>query len=157
MRYAPPVPAMLHQWKHLRQTAISNAFFEIMSQTPPPWLTNSGINGILAMPISRERRLSRGFNQSDELATYIATTYDFPLLSHDTVYRHHRPPQSTLGQTEREHNILNVFELQNDLSGMTILLIDDVMTTGNSLYELAHTLQKGGAKSFIWTLAKNQN
>lgn len=154
VQYRAPIPAMVHDWKHLRQTALLRAFWTVMAHTPPPWLDE--VDGVLAMPVSRERRLMRGFNQSGELAECIAKEYDLPLLPHDAVFRYHRPPQSTLGKAERERNIHQAFKLQCDLVGRNIMLIDDVMTTGNSVYELARTLNEGGARAFVWVLAKNQ-
>ncbi|UOP04124.1 ComF family protein [Conchiformibius kuhniae] len=155
MRYEAPVPAMLHRWKHLGNGAMARAFWQIMRQTPPPWLAEC--DAVLAMPVSRVRRLERGFNQCDELAALIAAEYGLERLPHDAVLRQHRPPQSTLNRAERARNIRRVFRLNAHLAGKRIVLVDDVMTTGSTLYALAHTLNRGGAHTRVWVLAKNQN
>lgn len=157
LRYQAPVPAMLHRWKHQGHSALLEAFWQAMRHAPPPWLENSEIDAVLGMPVSRERRLQRGFNQSEELAARIADEYGFALLPRDTVLRRHRPPQSTLGREERARNIRQVFRLNHHIRGQNILLVDDVMTTGSSLYALAHTLIRGGAQVYAWVLAKNHD
>lgn len=115
-------------------------------------------DAVLAMPLSRERRLFRGFNQSDELARLIARNYSLPLLPHSTVFRRPTLPQSTLNGEERRKNVRRVFEVRGEVvKDCKLLLIDDVVTTGATLDELSRTLKRVGAgQIFCWTLARSQ-
>lgn len=131
-----------------------------MLNNPPPWINTTQIDSILAMPISKERRLYRGFNQCDDLAEHINQHYHIPLLKHHTVLRQHKPPQSTLSQSERFKNIKKSFTINpNQLSNIKnkrILIIDDIATTGASINELAYTLiQSGATEIFAWVVAGN--
>ena len=126
-----------------------------MLDNPPIWLEEAEIDAVLGMPISHKRRLTRGFNQSEELAQAIADAYDGEFLPHTAVYRHHRPPQSSLNKAERQINIRDVFRVDADVSGKTILIIDDVTTTGSSIGELAQALREAGTKRvYAWVIAK---
>ncbi|MCD0217174.1 ComF family protein, partial [Enterobacter hormaechei subsp. steigerwaltii] len=86
----------------------------------------------------------------------LAQRYGWQILPRHTVFRHHRPPQSTLKGGERRRNIKNAFEIREPLpKGCNILLIDDVFTTGATLDELAKMLKKSGANRICcWTLAR---
>ena len=110
------------------------------------------------MPLSKARRLYRGFNQADELAARLAQHYGWPLLPRDAVFRRHHAPQSTLKSDERQRNVRHAFAVQSGLvKNCNLLLIDDVVTTGATLNELARALKRAGAgRIFCWTLARAQ-
>lgn len=102
---------------------------------------------ILPVPLASPRLQERGFNQSVEIARLLSNLIDAPIdLSH--VHRRlNTAPQASLPWQDREKNIRNAFECEIDLSDKAILVIDDVMTTGATLNELARTLKAHGA---IW-------
>lgn len=153
--YRPPIPALLQHWKHHKHSATARVFQHLILDNPPSWLEDAQIDLILGMPISQQRRLTRGFNQSEELAQAIAHAYDGEYLPHTAVSRKHRPPQSSLNKAQRQKNIRNAFQVNADVAGKTILIIDDVITTGSSVGELALALRQAGAKQiYAWVVAK---
>lgn len=154
--YAAPLPHLLHEYKHIRHVQYGRYFSQLMLNNPPPWLLESGIDAVLAMPLSRERRIDRGFNQCDDWVKEITTYYKLPILPHDAVKRVHKVPQSTLKQAERQKNIRNSFSVEMNVKNRKVLIIDDVSTTGASIFELARTLRKSGAAAiFAWVVARN--
>ncbi|MDO4434066.1 MAG: ComF family protein [Alysiella sp.] len=154
--YTTPLPALLHEWKHICRAEYGRLFSQLMLLNPPLWLPESQIDAVLGMPLSRERRLQRGFNQSDELAQEITRYYNLPLLPHYSVFRQHRPPQSTLAEAERQQNVRHIFQVAENVKNRKILIIDDVVTTGATLSELARTLRKSGAAAiYVWVVARN--
>ncbi len=158
LAYRAPLVQMVHQWKHLGDSAMLRPLAALMADNPPPWLDEAGIDTLLAMPLSRERRLFRGFNQSGELAAALGGRFRLPLAAQDAVSRRHRPPQSTLPRDERRRNVRGIFQAASlELAGKKVLLIDDVMTTGASVAELGRSLRRAGAAAvFVWILARNQ-
>ncbi|VEJ51225.1 putative GntX-like protein [Neisseria weaveri] len=156
--YEPPLSNMIQAFKHKADLSMLPPLAALMKSHPPDWLSDGLIDCILAMPLSKERRLFRGFNQCDELARLLGRHYRLPVLPHNTVTRLHRPPQSTLKSSERQRNIVKAFQVANKVvERRKILLIDDVVTTGATLTELAQTLKKSGAEQiFCWTLARPQ-
>ena len=156
--YEPPVSSMIHQFKHLADLSMLPPLAGLMMRHAPDWLYGEQIDCVLAMPLSRERRIYRGFNQSDELVSQLAAHYGWQVLPRGTVSRVHGAPQSTLKGSERLRNVKNTFSVENDVfKKRNILLIDDVVTTGSTFGELAQTLKKSGAeKVFCWSLARAQ-
>ena len=156
--YEPPLSAMLHAFKHQADLSLLPALADMMRGHPPPWLAEAGIDAVLAMPLSKVRRLYRGFNQADELAARLAKDYGWAILPRDTVFRRPHAPQSTLDRKARQRNVRQAFAVQNNLvKNRKLLLIDDVVTTGATLSELARTLKRAGADSvFCWALARAQ-
>ena len=148
---------MLHAFKHQRQSSLLPALSTIMLHHPPPWLPETPIDAVLAMPLSAPRLAERGFNQSQLLARRIATAYGWPLLDKSAVLRQHRPPQSTLSRDKRRQNVRGVFRVAADVKNCNLLLIDDVVTTGATIYELAQSLKRAGAAAvYAWALAHPQ-
>lgn len=112
-------------------------------------------DGIVGMPLHPLRLRERGFNQSLLLARRIAGQLNIALL-HDACTRtRNTSPQSTLPWQERGKNMREAFACSADLNGKHIAIVDDVMTTGASIEELARTLRKAGACQIsAWVVAR---
>ncbi|WKY46985.1 ComF family protein [Eubacteriaceae bacterium ES3] len=115
---------------------------------------------IMPIPIHPERRKERGYNQSEKIAEGLAAELPENLaihLANDNLFRSHNNPHQ-IGQSlkKRKENMLGVFDLSNprEVYKKNILLVDDVLTTGATLFEAAATLRDGGAgKIFIAVIA----
>jgi len=103
---------------------------------------------IAAVPLSAGRLRQRGFNQAELLACGLAEKMALPVLP---VLRKVRetPPQTSLNRAGREKNLLGAFELAgpSGVRGKTVLLVDDVITTGTTLNIISGVLVNGGASS----------
>lgn len=100
---------------------------------------------IIPIPLSKARRRSRGFNQAELLARQLSNFFSYPLDLNLKRLKHSRP-QASLNEAERATNILNSFGWTGgDLNGQTIILLDDVVTTGATLNEAARVLRAAGA------------
>jgi len=110
---------------------------------------------IVAMPLHPARLRERGFNQSLELARRIAAKLDIPLLNHACQRVRDTPPQSALKWKERGKNMRRAFTCTENLSGKHIAVVDDVMTSGASLNEVALALRGAGAREVsAWVIAR---
>jgi len=101
---------------------------------------------VLPMPLSRQRLRERGFNQALELARRLApaqTDAGLLLRIRDTL------PQSALPRSERLRNVSQAFAVAplraSELRGRRVVLVDDVMTSGASLFAAATALRAAGA------------
>ncbi len=109
---------------------------------------------IVAMPLHPARLRERGFNQSLELARQIARNLKIPLLNTCQRVRN-TPPQSALPWKERGKNMRKAFTCTEDLSGKHVAVVDDVMTSGASVNELARALRQANAREVsAWVVAR---
>ena len=143
--YAAPIPTLLHAWKHHGNRQFTPVFTWLLNANPPPWLASQAFDAVLAMPISRERRLQRGFNQCDSLAQAITQRYKIPLLAPNLVHRAPKAPQSTLSAAECAQNIRDAFRIHANVKTCKVVIIDDVSTTHSSIAELSRALLLSGA------------
>jgi ComF family protein len=110
---------------------------------------------VTGVPLHWRREWERGFNQADELARLVALYLNQEWR--DDLLRKTRTtkPQMKLKAKERQENLVNAFELNGDkeeVKGRSILIVDDVWTTGATMRECAKVLKKAGAKN-VWGLA----
>ncbi|MDP1656744.1 MAG: ComF family protein [Hylemonella sp.] len=101
---------------------------------------------VLPVPLSRQRLQQRGYNQALELARHLApakASPDLLLRIRDT------PPQSSLPRAERLRNVKSAFAVeplrQAEVRDKRVVLVDDVMTSGASLFAAAQALRDAGA------------
>lgn len=110
---------------------------------------------IVPMPLHLLRLRERGFNQAVEMARVLADCMHVPLGTNIAARIRPTEPQAALPLDQRAKNIRNAFACSTDIAGKHIALMDDVMTSGASLDELAKTLKKAGAARVeCWVAAR---
>ena len=140
-RYEFPVDSLIQSLKYVHRLACADFLGKALAQISTPLRPDL----ILPVPLSAARLAQRGFNQALEIARPLARALDVPLEIPHVHRRRDTAPQASLPWKERTKNIRHAFECEIDLTGKTVLLVDDVMTTGATLDELARTLKAHGA------------
>lgn len=162
--YDYPLNHLLQQFKYQEALSISRLFAHVLQQKIAQNRTSTAVvNGInqpnidliIPMPMHPQRLKTRGFNQAHEIAKPMAKALQLPLNPHVCQRVKLTPPQASLPLKDRVTNIHGAFECKKNLEGLNIAIIDDVMTTGASLNELAKTLKKAGAARIeCWVIAR---
>ena len=102
---------------------------------------------IIPVPLHPRRLKERGYNQSILLATEFARRVDMPVRTDMLVRTRRTEAQTQLGAAERRSNVAGAFATRGSaVSGHSVLLIDDVCTTGSTLQACADALRDAGAK-----------
>lgn len=108
---------------------------------------------MLSVPIHKLRKLERGYNQSYLIAKCIGKNLNIEVKDNILIKTKNNKPQSTLKATNREENILGVYDINikylDKIQNKIILLLDDVYTTGSTVNECSKILKKYGAKKVI--------
>jgi len=140
-RYDFPADRLIQALKYAHQLAVAAWLGKLLSQR----LGENPCELLIPLPLHPERLRQRGFNQSVEIARPLARALHLPLTL-DTLSRTRAtPPQAELALKERARNVRGAFECSQDLGGRSVLLIDDVMTSGATLNECARVLKLHGA------------
>ena len=107
-----------------------------------------GADFIVPVPLHPARRRERGFNQSCLLARDLARLRGLTVLEGCLVKARNVPPQAALRAAEREKNVKNAYAVRRrrKVLGKTVILIDDVCTTGATLRECGRVLVEAGAR-----------
>ncbi|WP_230976787.1 ComF family protein [Pseudothauera rhizosphaerae] len=139
--YAFPVDRMVQALKYHHRLALARFFADRLLELPPP----EGADLLLPMPLHAHRLRERGFNQAAEIARPLAAAWGLPLELATVRREREVPAQAGLDRKARIANLRNAFRCARPLTGLHVVVVDDVMTTGASLNELARTLKAGGA------------
>lgn len=111
-------------------------------------------NAIIAIPLHKSKYLQRGFNQSDLIAKKVAGKLSIPVLQKGITRTRATKAQLGLSANERKKNVKGAFNIDIKLP-KHIAIVDDVVTTGTTVSELAkQARQQGALKIDIWCLAR---
>ena len=100
---------------------------------------------LMPVPLHISRLRSRGYNQAYEMAKELAKLTNRPLINSLKRVKNTQM-QAQLKLNQRANNVSKAFAVNEPIIHKHIVLIDDVMTSGNTLNECAKTLKKAGAK-----------
>lgn len=110
---------------------------------------------IIPVPLHKKRLRQRGFNQALEIARPIARRYAIKLDTHCCTRVISTAPQMGQNKKSRQQNIRHAFKVSTRFHYKHVAIIDDVMTTGQTVNELARELRKQGAERIqIWSAAR---
>ncbi|MEO7546929.1 MAG: phosphoribosyltransferase family protein [Ramlibacter sp.] len=146
--YAYPWSALISHYKFHDQPGWANSFATLLRSVPWVEPALEAAQTVLPMPLWRDRLAARGFNQALELARRLAPGKTDPTLLlrvRDTA------PQLSLDRAARLSNVKDAFALDplraGSVRGRRLLLVDDVMTSGATLFSAAAMLRQAGAAS----------
>ena len=115
-------------------------------------------NALLPVPLHPRRIRQRGYNQALEISRHLGRQLNLPILTNTLFRSRHTPPQSNLPAEERRANIRGAFQcMPKNMPGKLprhIAVIDDVVTTGQTVNEITRVLRKAGVQEVsVWAIA----
>ena len=104
---------------------------------------------IIPVPMHRSAKSERGYNQAELISKELSRIFDLPVDSKNVIKSRRTAAQKKLNRIQRQSNLKGAFSIRDDtlIKGKTILLVDDVCTTGSTLRELTALLTEHGAKA----------
>jgi len=141
--YAPPVDRMIAALKFGGRLPLAEAFGTLLARQAAPWLQQ--VDAICGVPLAFERHAERGFNQAHEIAHRVAAASGRPLRSGLVLRTRNTASQMDLALADRQRNVRGAFAGCGNLGGLHVAVVDDVMTTGATLGEVAAALKRAGA------------
>ncbi|WP_231731311.1 ComF family protein [Lampropedia cohaerens] len=147
--YGYPWEQVLHQFKYQQGHAWAHAMADWLLQHPdgPPLLRAA--DAILPVPLAPARLRERGYNQAWELTCALTRACGVRRKAHARWLSRRDTSRHQVGSSrvQRLRNLRDAFACHVQVRGQHILLVDDVMTTGATLFTLARLLQARGAAS----------
>jgi ComF family protein len=143
---------VVHALKYDERPGLARALGEAMARAIPPGYRP---DLVVDVPLHRARRRERGYNQAAALADALAEAVAAPRLAGALTRVRPTRTQARLGPDERRRNIAGAFRVERPtaLEGRSVLLVDDVMTTGATLESALAALASAGADATAVALA----
>ena len=143
-RYEDKIISLIHQLKFAEKISYARSIGEILlTMVEQDLLTAQGRpDCLLPVSLHKSRLRQRGFNQSIEVARVISKKMGIPIDNDMVIRRRSTVSQTGLNAQQRRKNIRDAFSVVSDASYQHVLIIDDVVTTGSTVNELARVLKK---------------
>jgi len=150
----------IHLFKYEAKSSLAGSLGSMLAEFAGTWSKPGHSFLIVPVPLHSKRLRERGFNQSLLLARHVAEHLGAQIDFLSLRRVRYTTPQTGLGKKERRKNVRKAFQVLEPavFKGKTVLLVDDVATTGNTLDECARVLKRSGCeKVYCLTLARAAN
>ena len=150
LAYAFPADVLVQALKFRGELALAPVLGDLLARR-----ITEAADCIVPVPLSSERLRSRGYNQSLEIARRVAVLTGARLAPELCERRRDTAAQMDLPFDERAKNVRGAFHCPGIIGSATVAVLDDVMTTGATLDEIAATLKRAGATRVVnWVVAR---
>ncbi len=151
--YQPPVSRLIKQFKFDARLEMAGLLGGLFAASVDA--TGELPELIIPVPLHPARTRERGFNQALELARVIGRQLNIPINRHCCGRTRHTATQLSFKREERRRNLRGAFSVDQPPRGRHLALLDDVITTGSTMDELARTLKAAGAERVdAWAIAR---
>jgi ComF family protein len=151
LAYAFPADALIQSLKFRGELALAPFLGSLLAGG----LAGRDVDCLVPVPLSPARLRSRGYNQTLEIARSVAAATGVRLQPELCVRTRDTAVQMDLPLEERERNVRGAFDCPRLVGVGTVAVLDDVMTTGATLGEVAATLKRAGAARVVnWVVAR---
>jgi len=147
-RYEEEIINLVHQLKFGEKISYARSIGELLLTTMVDrLLPEQGMpDCVIPVPLHDRRLRERGYNQSTEIARVLAKKMDLPIAQGKVLRQRSTLTQTGLKADERQRNIKGAFKVVSELNDKHVLVVDDVITTGSTVNELAKVLKKSGVE-----------
>lgn len=155
--YEGVVKECIHLVKYSKKLCLVKPLSQLVLDFATTYLDMKAVDQLVPIPLHSAKLREREFNQAELIASRIKASFNIPIVSDNLRRIKLRPPQTTLPRKERIRNLNGAFKIKNpsQFRQRSILLIDDVFTTGSTVNECSKVLLEAGAKKVdVLTLAR---
>nr|WP_179108663.1 phosphoribosyltransferase family protein [Rodentibacter genomosp. 2] len=159
-RYDELLSQLIHRFKFQKQFWLDRTLARLLLLAVYDARRNHGLSFpqvIIPVPLYHLRQWQRGYNQADLLAKSISRWLEIPYISHIVKRVKHTRTQRGLSAAIRRQNLKNAFKIEffKPFPYQRVALVDDVITTGSTLNEIAKLLRSLGVQEIqVWGLAR---
>ncbi|MCX5726280.1 MAG: ComF family protein [Candidatus Saganbacteria bacterium] len=156
--YRGPLKTAIHKFKFKNKRSLAPVLAELTIDHLKTGDIDVGkIDLIHSVPLSSRRMKDRGYNQVDLICEPISSHYKIPLEKGIIIRRKETKPQFDLPREKRFENVKDAFIVNDNrpIIGKSVLLVDDIYTTGATVEECSKALREAGAKDiYVLTLSR---
>lgn len=145
----------LYRFKYKGRQEYAAYYAHCMTEKCKRFMEECRPDALVPVPIHKSRRYQRGYNQAEVLARELSALTGIPVVT-DLIQRARKTaPMKDLSAAERQNNLKKAFKIcRNDVKLSTIIIIDDIYTTGSTIDAMSIELRKTGVERiFFMTLA----
>ncbi len=144
----PVLLGLIHRLKFARVPSLSIGFGGALAVVAATAIDDGDTCVLVPVPMDARSRRRRGFNQAEHIAVAMGKALGIPVAAAALLKSRATPPQSLAARHERRRNVFEAFVAgPDDVTGRTVILVDDLVTTGATVVEAEGVLRASGAAS----------
>ena len=145
----------IYRFKYKGRREYAAYYAECMAEKLGVWITQRRPDALIPVPIHASKRHIRGYNQAEVLAKELGSILHIPIETNLIKRVRKTSPMKDLSVSERQNNLKRAFKIcRNDVKLSTIIIIDDIYTTGSTLNAMSYELRRAGVEHIYFvTLA----
>lgn len=150
--YRGKIRDSIHQFKYHNAREFVEYYGDVAWKNCGKQLKEWKPDCIVPVPMYRKKEVQRGYNQAELFGRYIAKKSGFPIETNLLIRKKNTKPQKGLTDEKRQDNLKRAFAINLDrIKGIkTVLLVDDIYTTGSTMDVCAGILKKAGAEKVFF-------
>jgi ComF family protein len=148
----------IYRFKYAGRAEYADGYGEIVSDSLGNWIRSLKADALIPVPMYKKKERLRGYNQASVLARAIGKELNIPVRDDLILRTRNTVPMKKLDEKGRRINLKKAFKVtSNDVKLKSIIIIDDIYTTGSTIDEIAHEFRQVGVeKIYFCTLAIGQ-
>jgi competence protein ComFC len=149
--YSGIIKDSLIRFKFFNKPGYYRTFAKLLSGRILKVTDNKKFDIIISVPLHKSKELSRGYNQAYLISKALSREINIPEFSYLLERSRSTDAQSLLGKGSRKENVRGAFRVtdKDKVKDKSVLIVDDIMTTGCTVDECSRMLKYAGAKSVI--------
>jgi ComF family protein len=149
--YTDTIRALIHRFKFEGENKLGIHLCDMALRIMADRLRGIKYDMVIPIPLRHNDKRQRGFNQSELIAAEVARMLGIPMKNDILQKSRHTKLQANLSAKNRWLNVKDVFAVRTEisLSGQSVLLVDDIVTTGATCVEASKALYDAGAEKIL--------
>lgn len=141
------ISASIARFKYAGRQEYAAFYAACMAKRLGAFIRDCGAQALLPVPLHKSRLRRRGYNQAEVLARELSALTGIPVLADWIARVEKTAPMKDLSARERQNNLKRAFKIRrNDVKLDTVIIIDDIYTTGSTMNAMSRELKKAGVK-----------
>ena len=152
------ISSSIYRFKYAGRAEYADGYGEIVSDSLGSWIRSLKADALIPVPMYKKKERLRGYNQASVLAKAIGKELNIPVRDDLILRTRNTVPMKKLDEKGRRINLKKAFKVtSNDVKLKSIIIIDDIYTTGSTIDEIAHEFRQVGVERiYFCTLAIGQ-
>lgn len=137
----------VYRFKYNNRAEYAKTYAMAVKMNLADWVESIKADAFVPIPLHKKRQAKRGYNQAEEFAKELSKCFGIPMRSDLCARSKNTIPQKEFGMRARQNNVKKAFIIKkNDVKLSTIILVDDIFTTGSTIDSLAKEFLQAGVK-----------
>lgn len=148
----------IYRFKYMNRTEYASFYAETMAHCMSQWLEVVKPDGLIPVPLHKNRQKKRGYNQSELLARELSKRIQVPVFNDVILRKKDTIPQKKCDKNQRIINMKKAFIVgENVVKLEKVVIIDDIFTTGSTIDSMAKELKAAGVKKIYFATISAAN